>query len=221
MQRIIEEHNIADIERLLATEALSDRSRHLVEEQWLAAQRRLDALSVVSAGIKPSLKPSLGTGRGRAHPSAKVTSRFHREFEAAPMPLLLLDPGPDLRIVEANRAYAAATMIDAAGVAGKKLFDVFPDNPGDPFADGVANLLDSLRIVAETGQPHAMAVQRYDVRGPAGVFVERYWQSLNSPVLNEDGELGFILHRVIDITAKFPRRASGRRWQASATALLG
>jgi len=217
MQRIIEEHNIADIERLLATEALSDRSRHLVEEQWLAAQRRLDALSGVSAG----LMPSLGTGRGRAHPLAKVSSRFYREFEAAPMPLLLVDPGPDLRIVEANRAYAVATMIDAAGVAGKKLFDVFPDNPGDPFADGVANLLDSLRIVAETGQPHAMAVQRYDVRGPAGVFVERYWQSLNSPVLNEDGELAFILHRVIDITAKFPRRASGRRWQGSATAMLG
>jgi PAS domain-containing protein len=205
MQRFIEEQNIARIERLLATEPLSDRSRHLVEEQWLAAQRRLAALSVVGAG----LKPGRGIWRGWPHSSPKITGRFHREFATSPMPLLLLDPGPGLRIVEANRAYAAVTMIDAASVAGEKLFDVFPDNPGDPFADGVANLFDSLRIVAETGQPHVMAVQRYDVRGPAGAFVERYWQPLNSPVLNGNGELAFILHRVLDVTAKFRVRHRG------------
>jgi hypothetical protein len=32
--------------------------------------------------------------------------------------------------------------------------------------------------------------------------VERYWQPVNSPVLNEAGKLAFILHQVIDVTAQ-------------------
>ena len=47
------------------------------------------------------------------------------------------------------------------------------------------------------------AVQRYDVRDPGGNFVERYWQPLNSPVLNEAGHLNFILHHVINVTAQY------------------
>jgi hypothetical protein len=43
-------------------------------------------------------------------------------------------------------------------LAGERLFDVFPDNPDDPPADGVSNLYASLRIAAETGQPHAMKI---------------------------------------------------------------
>ena len=212
MQRFIEQQNIARLERLLASEALSERSRHLIEEQLHAAQRRLETLTAVRAGIKP--RPRITRAFPRATPA--ITSRFQKQFEAAPMPLLLLDPGPGLRIVDVNDVLAAATMIRPGKIAGEKLFDVFPDNPGDPFADGVANLFDSLRIVAETGQSHAMAVQRYDVRKPDGTFVERYWQPLNSPVLNEHGDLVFILNRAIDVTARFLHGAPWREQQASA-----
>ena len=209
MQRFIEKQNIARLERLLATEVLSDRSRHLVEEQWFAAQRRLAALTEVSAGIKSG--PAV-TGQQRVpRYQPRISSRFRNEFEAAPMPLLLLDPGPGMRIVHANRAYAAATMIDAGRAAGEKLFNVFPDNPGDPLADGAANVMDSLRIVAETGQSHAMAVQRYDVRNPEGTFVERYWRPVNSPVLDDKGRVALILNQVVDVTSHFPRRAVLRR----------
>ena len=211
MQRFIEQQNIARLKRLLASEALSEKSRHLVEEQLHAAQRRLETLTAAKAGIKPRSRIT------RAFPSATpaITSTFQKQFEAAPMPLLLLDPDAGLRIVEANRTFAATVMVNPGRIAGEKLFDVFPDNPGDPFADGVANLFDSLRIVAETGQAHAMAVQRYDVRTPDGTFVERYWQPLNSPVLNENGDLVFILNRAIDVTAKFPRGAPWRRLRES------
>jgi PAS domain-containing protein len=200
MQRFIEQQNIAHLERLLASEAISDKSRHLLEEQLLAAQRRLAILSEVKAGIG---------SRRRAAP--KISSRFRNEFEAAPQPLLLLDPGPGMRIVHANNAYAAATMVDPGKVAGEKLFNVFPDNPGDPFADGAANVFDSLRIVAETGRSHAMAVQRYDVRNQKGAFVERYWRPVNSPVLGENGGVAFILNQVVDVTSHFPRTAPWRQ----------
>lgn len=209
MLRFIEQQNIAYLEKLLATEAISDTSRHLVEGQLLAAQRRLDALAAVKAGLKS--RSQVARERARPRPAPRVTSWFRDRFEAADAPLLLLDPSPGLRIVHANDAYAAATMTDAGKVAGEKLFNVFPDNPGDPFADGAANVFDSLRIVAETGREHAMAVQRYDIRNAAGVFDERYWLPVNSPLLDEHGDLVFILHRTLDVTAKFPRRAPWRR----------
>ena len=205
MQRFIEQQNIAYLERLLATEATSGRSRHLVEQQLLATRRRLAALNAARAGFRS--KPQIERQPVLPRATPQITRQFYRQFEAAATPLLLLDPGPGLHIVEANADYATATMIESGKVAGEKLFDVFPDNPGDPFADGVANLFDSLRIVAETGREHAMAVQRYDVRGPSGTFVERHWRPVNSPVTNESGELAFILHRVIDVTPPLSRQA--------------
>lgn len=207
MKRFIEQQNIAYLERLLASEAISEKSRHLLEERLLAAQRRLAMLVAVRAGV--------GSRSGRA---SKITTQFRDQFEAAPMPLLLLDPGPGMRIVHANHAYAAATMIEPGRVAGEKLFNVFPDNPGDPFADGAANVFDSLRIVVETGQSHAMAVQRYDVRDPEGTFVERYWRPVNSPVLDEKGDVAFILNQVVDMTPHFPRQAPWRRNEAAGLA---
>jgi len=198
MLRFIEEQNVVYLERLLATEAISDKSRHLLEEQLLAAQRRLAMLAAVKAGLG-----------SRSRVASNISCRFRDEFEAAPMPMLLLDPGPGMRIVHANAAYASATMVDVGRVAGEKLFNVFPDNPGDPFADGAANVFDSLRTVAETGQSHSMAVQRYDVRNQQGTFVEKYWRPVNSPVLDENGNLMFILNRVLDVTAKFRGRGFG------------
>jgi PAS domain-containing protein len=203
MHRFIEQQNISHLRRLLVTEAISDTSRHLLEEQLLAAQRRLAALTAVKSGLKS--KPQIVRERTFPLVPSKLTGEFRDQFEAAAVPLLLIDPGPGLRIVHANHDYTTATTIDLGKVAGEKLFNVFPDNPGDPFADGVANLFDSFRIVAETGQPHAMAVQRYDVRGPSGIFEERYWQPLNSPVFNENGDLVFILNRAIEVTARFSR----------------
>jgi signal transduction histidine kinase len=45
-----------------------------------------------------------------------------------------------------------------------------------------------------------MAVQKYDIRGPDGVFQARYWSPRNLPVLSSGGEVRYILHRVEDVT---------------------
>ena len=46
------------------------------------------------------------------------------------------------------------------------MFDVFPDNPDDPAANGVRNLRASLERVRETCAPDRMPIQRYDIRRP-------------------------------------------------------
>jgi signal transduction histidine kinase len=48
-----------------------------------------------------------------------------------------------------------------------------------------------------------MAIQRYDIPRPAskgGGFETRYWSPLNTPVLNEAGEVQYIIHQVEDVT---------------------
>ena len=92
---------------------------------------------------------------------------FRRLFEAAPGCFLVLDPS--LHIVAVSDAYLAATMTSREAIVGRPFFEVFPDNPDDPAASGVSNLRDSLRHVAETKQPHTVAVQKYDIRRPASL----------------------------------------------------
>lgn len=143
-------------------------------------------------------------GAMRTAPPASPPGRqpdYRRLFEAAPGPYLVLDP--QLRIVAVNQAYARATMTRPEEILGKGIFDVFPDNPDDPEAEGVRNLRVSLKRVQQTGQADAMPVQKYDIRKPdedGGGFEGRYWSPLNSPVHGADGQLAYIIHHVEDVT---------------------
>lgn len=126
---------------------------------------------------------------------------FRALFEAAPGLYLVLTP--DFTIVAVSDAYANATMTKRDAILGRGLFDVFPDNPDDPATEGVRNLKASLQRVRQSRTKDAMPVQKYDIRRPesqGGGFEERYWSPLNCPVLNDAGELTYIIHRVDDVT---------------------
>jgi len=83
------------------------------------------------------------------------------------------------------------------------LFEVFPDNPQDPSADGVSNLRASLNRAISRRRADKMAVQKYDIRRPeeeGGGFEVRYWSPVNTPVFDEAGKLIYLIHRVEDVT---------------------
>jgi PAS domain S-box-containing protein len=141
--------------------------------------------------------------------------QFRLIFESAPSPCLVLTP-ERFQIVAVSDAYLAATMVTRDQIMGRDVFDVFPDDPADPQATGVAALSASLQRVRQTRATDVMAVQRYPIRRPAslgGGFTLRYWSPINSPVLNSDGSIAFIIHRVEDVTeyvvARQPARAAG------------
>lgn len=131
---------------------------------------------------------------------SEADRQFRLDFETSDRPYLLVDPGPGLHIVDANDAYARVTMLDRAAMVGRRLFDVFPDNSADGVADGVNNLFESLKTAAVTRRPDRMDIQRYDIRNPDGQFVERYWQPVNTPILDENGRVRYLLHWVEDVT---------------------
>jgi signal transduction histidine kinase len=148
------------------------------------------------------------------------TPDFQLLFEAAPGSYLVLTPG--LAIVAASDGYLRATMTRREEILGRQLFEVFPDNPGDPDASGVRNLRASLERVLETRAPDTMAVQKYDVRRPAasgGGFDERYWSPLNAPVIDATGEVRYIIHRVEDVTEFVLLRQAGREQDRRAAEL--
>ena len=129
----------------------------------------------------------------------KVTD-FKSLFESAPDLYLILRP--DLMIDGVSDEYLRATMTKREEIVGRHLFEVFPDNPDDPSADGVRNLHASLNRVLLNKTPDTMTIQKYDIRKPDGTFEVRYWSPLNKPVLSPNGEVTYIIHSVKDVTQR-------------------
>jgi PAS domain S-box-containing protein len=107
---------------------------------------------------------------------------YEEVFQHLPVPVLLLTPEFD--IADMNLAYLQVTGRRREDLLGRHVFDAFPDNPSDPGATGVRDLDESLRRVLATGEPHALAFQKYDVEVPGspGVFARRFWCPVNAPV---------------------------------------
>ena len=129
---------------------------------------------------------------------------LQRVFRGIPGLYLILKPDADFTILAASDDYLRATHTDAT-IFGRPLFEAFPDNPAQTDPDGVSNLNASLQRVLANRAPDTMPTQRYDVRlSPAegGGFEERYWAPVNSPVLTDQGEVEYIIHRVEDAAIK-------------------
>lgn len=121
-------------------------------------------------------------------------------FDGLPGMLLVLTPG-DYQIVAVTDDYAKGVMLDRDAMLGRSLFDLFPNDPAEPQADGMRNLRESLQRVEALRVVDVMNVQRYPVRLPDGAFQERFWMPRNKPVLDADGHVAYIIHRVEDVTA--------------------
>lgn len=134
-------------------------------------------------------------------PPALLASDYGDLFDHCPGAYLILSP--DFTIIGVNAAYLAATLTRREDIVSRALFDVFPDNPDDPAADGTRNLRASLRRVLMHRQADRMPIQKYDIPLPSeagGGFEVRYWSPINTPVLSGDGEIRFIIHAVTDVT---------------------
>lgn len=153
----------------------------------------------------PSLKRCCMIPRNQSAGEAEINPcrapDFRMLFESTPGLYLVLSP--EFTITAVTEAYLHAAMVQREAMLGRGIFEVFPDNPGDPEATGVRNLRASLERVRRDRVPDAMAVQKYDIRRPeaeGGGYERRYWSPVNTPVLGSDQELEYIIHRVEDVT---------------------
>jgi signal transduction histidine kinase len=155
----------------------------------------------------PAVRPVVGEA-GPVDPSpAGQPPDFRLLFESLPEKYLVIDP--ELVIVAASDAYLTATLTEREGMVGRRLFDVFPDNPDDPATEGARNLKASLTRVLRQRTRDSMSVQKYDIPRPTsagGGFEERFWTVSNSPVMAADGSLACIVHAVEDVTEYIQRQ---------------
>ncbi|EWC39066.1 ATP-binding protein [Stutzerimonas stutzeri] len=139
------------------------------------------------------------------------TLNYQAIFEAVPNLHLILAPDQDFTILAASDAQLRATNTRREESVGRPIFDVFRKNPDDPTEFGTGVLRDSLERVLRSRAPDRMAITRYDIPRPAaqgGGFELRYWRPLNVPVLDQRGEVLYIIHQVEDVTEEVQREHS-------------
>ncbi|HJV36453.1 PAS domain S-box protein [Geomonas sp.] len=144
-----------------------------------------------------------------AQPSQELD--YRRLFDSVPDPCLVLDPA--LHILAVNDAYLRATGTVRERMLGRYVFEVFPENPADPGADGLQTAKGSMERALRERVTDVLGVQKYDIprtEAKGGGFEERYWTIINTPVLDAGGEVLFIIHRVQDVT-EFVRMSGGER----------
>jgi PAS domain S-box-containing protein len=123
-------------------------------------------------------------------------------FQTVPTPFLILKPDAQFTIFGVNDAYLRVTMKTRGNIISKSLFVIFPEDPANREAEGTRNFRASLQRVVQNHQQDEMPTLRYDIPKPdiQGEFDVHYWNITNTPILDEKGELSFIVQYVEDVT---------------------
>jgi PAS domain S-box-containing protein len=101
----------------------------------------------------------------------------------------------DLRYVAANRAYQETTGRTLEDLQGRMIFDLFP-NPGE----SGRRLRQSFETVVATGRPDTLPYLPYPIPRSDGGFDQRYWTAVHVPVLDETGEVAYVMQNTVDVT---------------------
>jgi signal transduction histidine kinase/CheY-like chemotaxis protein len=149
--------------------------------------------------------------------TTQTSPDFRRLFESLPGRALVVDPA--FVVVALSDEYGVATRLDRATLIGRNIFDALPPAPDATSAAAIANLQRSFARVRDTLRPDTVAVQRYDIPTASGGTEERWWSSRNSPVLDDDGVLEFIVQQTEDVT-EFVRLQASRELASAQTAEL-
>jgi PAS domain S-box-containing protein len=129
------------------------------------------------------------------------TIHFQSLFDLSPNPYMLLDR--ELRYVAANQAYLRVTSSRLEDLLKRNVFEAFPNDPDDPHNSSVRQLRESFERVLAGRKPDTLALIRYRVplQTAEGVVIEdRYWSATHTPLLDERGEVAFILQHTVDVT---------------------
>jgi PAS domain S-box-containing protein len=128
-------------------------------------------------------------------------SDYQALFRASPYPYLVM--APDLTIVAASGAYLRSVRRTEEDIVGRYVFEAFPEDPDNPEATDITEVKASLLRALAKGEPDTTAFVRYSVpvETAAGtVFEERYWSTVHTPVLDENGMPILVFQNPVDVT---------------------
>jgi len=121
-------------------------------------------------------------------------------LEASPNAYLIMwADKPHFTIIEANTAFCEMTLTDPSVIIGSSVFEGFKAGGGEHNVKGLRVLRDCLERTLLLKKKQRCALQRYDLRTDEGYEV-RFWTFELSPILDQDGEVRYILQHVVDVT---------------------
>lgn len=129
-------------------------------------------------------------------------SGYKAIFDNITSAILLIDvDAPSYTILDVNDAYLLATNSTREALVGKSVFGAFPANPSDEEAKNIKMTIDSFEQAIRTRKTHTMWDYRYDIpiRG-TDKFEERYWTTSNTPVLDDEGNVSYLIHSPANVT---------------------
>jgi len=147
-----------------------------------------------------------------APPASDSPVDYQRLFRSLPDNFLLMKH--DATIVDNTDGHVAVSLKSREEAVGRTLFEAYPStdqNQGDIIAASHEHVRQHL-------EPHAMPVIRYDLARPAeqgGGFEEMYWQATHYPLLDEQGQLEYILQRTQNITEQYRAAQEAARAQVA------
>ncbi|MDQ6814528.1 MAG: PAS domain-containing protein, partial [Bacteroidota bacterium] len=140
-------------------------------------------------------------------PSIETSSIDFRVFEATPGNSLLIKlDAPNFTIVAVTEGMIQKSGMSKAQLINKPFFEPFPGNTDDPDFTGQNAVITSFEHVISCKELHRMPVIRYDLQNDEGNFTELYWSVYNKPVLDNEGNVIYILHTSEDITDQVKAR---------------
>jgi PAS domain S-box-containing protein len=125
----------------------------------------------------------------------KYSNELLSVFETLPGMYLILSP--ELDILTASNVYCDTVSKPRLSIIRRNIFEVFPTRDDEPLTHSVAY---SLQQVIDTNKSHHLPVIRFD--GPSENNNAQYWQTSNHPVLNKDGSIYYIIHKVEEVTER-------------------
>lgn len=122
-------------------------------------------------------------------------------FESRPgVAAAILPDEPRFTVVAVTHDFLKSVGMRREDIVGKGHFEPFPESPEDKEFTGENNIKAAFEYVVRHKKPYELPVQRYDIPNGDGTFTERYWKPQGSPVLNEAGELLYIIHAPVEVT---------------------
>src|SRR5215475_4526201 len=122
---------------------------------------------------------------------------YHRIFISSPTPRALLTP--DLVILDANDEFLDTLGRTLGDVVGMYVFDALPKMPRD--SRGQKNT--ALEAAVASRERETLQLTRYDFEDPGrpGMFEERYWASVVTPLCGSDGKLEMLELSAREVTS--------------------
>ena len=130
----------------------------------------------------------------------KHTVEFKRVFEIMPGNFALVGADDAFTVIAVSEDYAVNSGMSREQLTGRGIFESFPANADNPEDEGYKNLRASFEKVLREKTAHHLPDQRYDICDENGLFKEKYWRAVNTPVFNEADEITCIIHSAEDIT---------------------